>query len=83
MQVHKLCPFSYLNSNTYRRFASARQTKTPRDYPPLNKLLGRDDGPVDDALAIASNRWPVTLGPDSVGDVWSLHGLIDLAFAAN
>ena len=83
MQVHKLCPFSYLNSNTYRRFASARQMTTPGDYPSLNKSSTRDDGPVNDASAIASYRWPVTSGTDSVGNVWSLCDLIGLAFTAN
>jgi hypothetical protein len=83
MQVHKLCPLSYLNSNTYCRFASARQGTTPGDYPSLNKSSARDDGPVNDASAIASYRWPATSGTDSVGNVWSLRGLIDLAFMAH
>jgi hypothetical protein len=74
MQVHKLCPFSYLNSPTYYWLRQPdRQQHQETGQCPCH----------DDASDIASNRWPITSLSNSVGDVWSLRGSIDLAFVAN
>ena len=83
MQVHKLYLFLHSNSNTYCWSAVARQTMPQRDCLQTMKACHHwwaDNALVNDALAITPYGWPITLLTNSVDNVWSLRGSIDLAF---